>query len=67
MTRDDYLNAANELREIHRSFTEFLTRARENYYKDLKEASPGIWIHKTNSTMYDGVTPICNECGISLC
>lgn len=43
---NEYQWAAFQLRIIHTGLTRFLERAKAEAHKDMKEVSPGIWIHK---------------------
>lgn len=43
---DDYRIAAMRLRIVQAELTNFLKRGRAAAHKDMKEVSPGCWIHK---------------------
>jgi hypothetical protein len=43
---DDYRIAAMRLRIVQAALTNFLQRGRSAAHKDMKEVSPGCWIHK---------------------
>jgi hypothetical protein len=44
--QEAYKCAIVELKEIHKELTDFLKKGEEAQHRDMKEVSPGIWIHK---------------------
>lgn len=47
--------AAFQLKVFHSALSSALKRAKEQQHKNMKEISPGIWIHKKYNTLSDAL------------